>query len=129
MKDLMTTDYQDCVDGMLVRNKSILDILSKMNITQAKIERSVAKSVTHCGCIEIDAKKQDGSQSLEEYQKNASFHIKNHLCSDCKNNLEKEMGNHLFYFAALCNALDMDMYDIILKEKSNLETLGKFSMR
>lgn len=129
MKDLITTDYQDCVDNILVRNKSILDILSKMNITQAKIERCISKSVTHCGCIEINAKKQSSSDSLEDYQKNASFHIKNHLCDDCKNNLEKEMGNHLFYYAALCNALDMDMYDIILKEKQNLETLGKFSFR
>ncbi len=106
-----------------------LDILSKMNITQAKIERSVAKSVTHCGCIEINAKKQEVTDGLDDYIELADSHIKNHMCDDCRSNLEKEMGNHLFYFAALCNAFDMDMYDIILKEKKNLETLGKFSLR
>lgn len=128
MKDILLSDYQDCVNKLLVRNKSILDILSKMNITQAKIERSVAKSVTHCGCIEIDARKTN-TETLEDCKEYGDFHVKNHLCDDCKSNLEKEMGNHLFYFAALCNALDVDMYDIILKEKSNLETLGKFSLR
>lgn len=129
MKDIMTTDYQDCVSKVLIRNKSILDILSKLNTTQANIQRSVSKSVTHCGCIEIEAKKQKTSDSLDEYSEMAKSHVKSHLCSECKSNLEKEMGAHLFYFAALCDTLDMDMYDIILKEKKNLETLGKFTMR
>ena len=129
MKDILLSDYQDCVNKMLVRNKSILDILSKMDITQGKIQRSIAKSVTHCGCIEIDAKKREKAETLEDYKKYGDFHVNKHLCDECKNNLEKEMGNHLFYFAALCNALDVDMYDIILKEKQNLETLGKFSLR
>lgn len=129
MKDIITSDYQDCVDKMLLRNKSIMDILSKLNITEAKIERCVAKSVTHCGCIEVNAKKQDISDSMEDYENLAESHVLGHICDECRENLEEEMGAHLFYFAALCSTLDMDMYDIILKEKQNMETLGKFSLR
>ena len=129
MKDLFLADYQDCVSKILLRNKSILDILSKMNTTQGRIQRDVAKAVTHCGCIEIDAKKQPVHGSLEEFSQNADFHIAGNLCKDCKSILEQEMGNHLFYFTSLCTALDINIYDIILKEKQKLETLGRFSLR
>ncbi len=39
------------------------------------------------------------------------------------------MGEELFYIAAICNALDLSIYDIMLKQKSNLDLLGKFSLK
>lgn len=129
MKDILVTDYQNCVEEMLIRNRSILDILSKFNMTESKVGRAVCKAVTHCGCISIEASKSELPDSLEHIPQYSDSHLRHQLCDTCKQNIEKELGEHLFYFAALCNALDIDMYDIILKEKEQLETLGKFNMR
>ena len=51
------------------------------------------------------------------------------LCSECRVTIEEEVGGTLFYLAALCNALDISLYDVILKEKDNLSTLGNYSLK
>ena len=51
------------------------------------------------------------------------------LCNDCKDAIEKEIGKGLYYFAALCDTLDLDLYDIILKELDHTNTLGNFNLR
>jgi hypothetical protein len=58
MKDIIFDDFQNAVNESLLRHKSILDILSKLNETEARINRAVTKSVTNCGCVEINASKQ-----------------------------------------------------------------------
>ncbi len=52
-------DFQNEVSKSLIRHKSILDIMTKLDEYNARINRAVAKSVTSCGCISIDAKKQN----------------------------------------------------------------------
>ena len=43
--------------------------------------------------------------------------------------IEREIGNNLFYLTSLCNALDINLYDVLLKESDKMNTLGKFTFR
>jgi hypothetical protein len=134
MKDVIFDDFQNAVDNSLLRHKSILDIMSKMEESQGRINRAVVKSVTNCGCIQIDAKKQQipdaeedaDIQSLKECMKS---HLSGKLCDSCRGVIESEIGNNLFYLTALCNEIDLNLYDILLKEYDKIDTLGKYSFR
>ena len=131
MKDMMVDDFQYTAQELLVRNKSILDLLTKYQDSNARVNRSIVKSVTQCGCIKIDAKKQvfleDGD--IGEIQDALKSHLEGKLCDNCRDMVEKEMGKNLFYLASLCNALDLNLYDVILKEYEQIKTLGKYSLR
>ncbi|MDU7109580.1 MAG: DUF1573 domain-containing protein, partial [Clostridium perfringens] len=56
-------------------------------------------------------------------------HIKGDLCENCREVIERELGNNLFYLTSLCNALDLNLFDILLKEYNKMDTLGKFTFR
>ena len=133
MKDVIFDDFQNSVNNPLLRHKSILDILSKYQESQARANRAICKAVTNCGCIEICAKKQnmleDTDLSLEELNPRLSSHIKGDLCENCREVIERELGNNLFYLTSLCNALDLNLFDILLKEYNKMDTLGKFTFR
>ena len=43
--------------------------------------------------------------------------------------IEKEMGESLFYLTAICNSLDISLYDVMLNEKKTLSVLGNFSLK
>ena len=133
MKDVIFDDFQNSVNNSLLRHKSILDILSKYQESQARASRSICKAVTNCGCIEICAKKQnmleDSDLSLEELNPRLNSHIKGDLCENCREVIERELGNNLFYLTSLCNALDLNLFDILLKEYNKMDTLGKFTFR
>ena len=55
MKDIIFDNFQNSVNNSLLRHKSILDILSKYAESNARVNRAIAKSVTNCGCIKINA--------------------------------------------------------------------------
>lgn len=133
MKDVIFDDFQNSVNNSLLRHKSILDILNKYQESQARANRAICKAVTNCGCIEICAKKQnmleDTDLSLEELNPRLSSHIKGDLCENCREVIERELGNNLFYLTSLCNALDLNLFDILLKEYNKMDTLGKFTFR
>ncbi|SHI01582.1 DUF1573 domain-containing protein [Clostridium grantii] len=133
MKDVIFDHYQNAVSDSLLRHKSLLDIMTKLEESQAKINRSLAKSVTNCGCIEIKATKQHIPENKEpqadDYNKYFDTHLKGKLCDECRENIEDEIGNDLFYLASLCNLLDLNLYDILLKEYNQIATLGKYSMK
>ncbi|MDF2533807.1 MAG: hypothetical protein K0Q65_3388 [Clostridia bacterium] len=105
MKDLLYNDFQDSVDELLMRHRSILDVLTKFQESQTRVNRAVVKAVTACGCIEINSKKQNYSNevSLQELKDFMDTHLKGNICSNCRDVIEKELGNNLFYMAALCN--------------------------
>ena len=46
-------------------------------------------------------------------------HLKGKLCPECRDILIQELGNYLFYMAALCNLLDLNLYDIMILEMKN----------
>ncbi|MPQ42360.1 DUF1573 domain-containing protein [Clostridium tarantellae] len=132
MKDLIFDDFQNSVNNSLLRHKSILDILSKYQESQARANRAICKSVTNCGCIKINAEKQNlecEKTSLEDLNTCFKSHLTGSLCESCREVIERELGNNIFYITALCNCLDLNLYDILLKEYGKINTLGKFSFR
>ncbi|BCS80635.1 hypothetical protein CaldiYA01_05950 [Caldicellulosiruptor diazotrophicus] len=131
MKDIFIDDFQYVVDDLLIRNKSILDSLTKFSESAARVNRSIIKSVTNCGCIRINAKKQEIpiDVSLKEAKKYLKTHVEGQLCENCRDLIEKEIGSTLFYLASICNTLDLNLYDIIIKEIERMKTLGEFNLR
>lgn len=130
MKDLICDEFQDTVAGCLVRHKSVVDVLTKMQETSSRVSRAMSKAVTSCGCLEINAKKQQFPDEirLHELASYMDTHLKGELCAECREILEQELGNHLFYLAALCNILNLNLYDIFCEENEKLSTLGIYNM-
>ncbi|MCR3758079.1 DUF1573 domain-containing protein [Clostridium felsineum] len=132
MQDVIFDEFQNLVEESLIRHSSLLDILSKLQESQGRINRAIVKSVTRCGCIEINAKKQQLPEDLSDIKalKNSlKTHVRGKLCENCRDVLMNEIGNNLFYLSALCNTLDINLYDILLKEYDKIDTLGKFNLR
>lgn len=131
MKETAIDSFQYAVSELLVRNRSILDEMSKLEDSNARINRTISKAVTQCGCIKINACKQDYPEDVD-YAKIKDFlssHLEGKLCPNCRDILEKDMGRHLFYLTTLCNTLDLNLYDIILKEYERLRLFGKYNLR
>ncbi|HHV57974.1 MAG TPA: DUF1573 domain-containing protein [Firmicutes bacterium] len=130
MKDLICDEFQEAVGKYLLRHRSILDVLSKIQEAGARTNRAVVKSVTACGCLEIQAQRQrvPADTGLEEALRFLSTHLQGRLCADCREQVEEEIGNLLFYLAALCNLLDINLYDVLLKEQERLLALGPFHL-
>lgn len=131
MKETTLDSFQFAVSELLVRNKSILDEMSKIQDSNARINRTISKAVTQCGCIKINASKQDYPEDIE-YAKIKDFmssHLEGKLCPGCRDMLEKDIGRHLFYLTTICNNLDLNLYDIILKESKRLRLFGKYNLR
>lgn len=128
---MLFQSYQNKVEEQLIRNRSILDIITKCQDAASKVNRSVVKAVTSCGCIEIHAKKQELPEdiSLDNLAKYMDSHVTGSLCPNCRSIIEDEMGNQLFYLASLANTLDLSLYDIILQEENKMSTLGKYHLR
>jgi NTP pyrophosphatase (non-canonical NTP hydrolase) len=136
MKDVIFDDFQNSVCESLLRHRSILDIMTKLQESEARINRAVAKSVTTCGCVKIEAIKQefqidkdDMDMDMETLKTRLQTHMKGSLCENCRDVVEEEIGNNLFYLTSLCNLLDLNLYDILLKEYDKINTLGKFTLR
>ena len=132
MKDIIFDSFQNDVSESLLRHKSILDVLTKYTESSSRINRAVAKAVTNCGCIEVNAKKQclpNEDNSLEDLSKCLKTHVDGCLCENCREVIEREIGNNLFYLTSLCNILDINLYDVLLKESDKITTLGKFTFR
>ncbi|GAQ25565.1 MULTISPECIES: hypothetical protein [Tepidanaerobacter] len=130
MKDLDLEEFQNTVTNCLVRHKSIIDVLAKIDETSARVNRAISKSVTSCGCIQINAKKQQipADISLCELASYMETHLDGKLCENCREVIEQEIGNHLFYIAALCNLLDLSLKDILYEENEKLSTLGIYNL-
>ena len=134
MKDCIFDNFQNSVDESLLRHRSILDIITKLQESEARVNRAVVKSITNCGCIKVEAKKQytpDNIDDLDLDDLSASLdtHMEGKLCENCREIIERELGNNLFYTTSLCNLLDLNLYDVILKEYDKINTLGKYNLR
>lgn len=132
MKDVIFDDFQNSVSESLLRHKSILDIMTKLQDSHARINRAVAKSVTNCGCLEIDAKKQklpEECDDIDNLNSCLKTHLNGHICDNCREVVESEIGNNLFYLTSLCNVLDINLYDVLIKEYDKINTLGKYTFR
>ena len=131
MNDIIFDDFQDCVNNSLIRHKSILDIITKYSESTSKVNRAIIKAVTNCGCININAHKQNidfSKSSIDDFSACMTTHLKGDLCENCRDVIEEELGNNLFYLMALCNTLDINLYDVLIKEYNKINTLGKFNL-
>jgi len=130
MKDLLCDEFQNTVSELLIRHQSILDVLSKLQEASARINRAATKAVTNCGCIKVNAEKKGIPEniSLSELKSYLDSHLKGELCPNCEEIVEAEIGRALFYLAALCNHLDLNLYDIFIKEHKKLSTLRFFNL-
>lgn len=124
MKKTLTEDFQETVAKLHIWNKSILDILSKLNIANGKVARATIKAVTNCGCVEIDGKK----SVITFDKKESGSQIKGVLCEECRANIEKEIGENLYYLVSLCNTMNLNVDKIIMKEAERVKTLGKYNL-
>lgn len=130
LKDTAYINLQDTVSDLLLCHRSILDILSKNQECNARLNRSIIKAVTSCGCVQINASKKDipGEASLADLKELLESHLNGKICPACRETVETEVGKTLFYLAALCNLLDIDLYDVVIKEQKHLKTLGIYNL-
>jgi hypothetical protein len=130
VKDLICDEFQNTVSELLMRHHSILDVLSKLQEASSRTNRATVKAVTGCGCVQIDAKKKaiPPDVSLLELKDYFESHLHGELCPSCREAVETEVGKILFYLTALCNLLDLNLYDIFLKEHKKCTTLSFFNM-
>jgi hypothetical protein len=123
--------FQDQVDAYLIRHRSILDVLSKLQEASARINRAIAKAVTSCGCISVSAHKQrfPSDVGLADVKNFLDTHVDGTLCDRCREAVETEIGAELFYVAGLCNVLGLDLGEIQEKEHSRIKSLGIFNLK
>lgn len=124
------SEFQQATSDVQLFNKSILDIVTKLDEQTSLLNRAVFKSATHCGCIEIHATKQIYSphKSLEENQKELDTHIEGELCPKCREKIIEEMGELLFYIASMCEALDISLEEVLTEKFKHLKTLGLYNL-
>ncbi|GIP19494.1 hypothetical protein J40TS1_51360 [Paenibacillus montaniterrae] len=122
--------FQEQVSQLLLRHRSVLDIMSKLDQTSASINRTVTKSITDCGCIELHASKQPFHEvdSLDVAQQRITNHVTGELCEHCKELVQQAIGSNLFYLTALCTQLDIKLPEVLEQEAQKCNTLGLFNL-
>lgn len=129
-KNVTYCDFQCKVAEVIIRHKSILDIITKLDECNSRINRAVIKSATSCGCISIKASKQEyDKNTLDEVRQSLKNHVEGNLCEVCKEKIEEEMGEYIFYLAALCDTLNISLTDVINTEYRNIKTLGIYNLK
>ncbi len=131
MKDLICDEFQNTVSDLLIRHHSVIDVLSKLSESACRVNRAVIKSVTDCGCVSIQAEKIEIPEHLEsvaELKACLDSHLRGDLCPHCDEVIMGELGKLLFYTAALCNVLDINLYDVFITEHKKSQALGYFNM-
>lgn len=130
MSEIVLKDFQKQVSQLVLRHRSLLDILSKYHQANSNVHRSVTKSITECGCIEVHAKKQNYSADMtkEQAMQQLESHVNGEPCEACLEAIGAELGRSLFYTAALCNVLDIELDEVVDKESTKCSTLGFFNM-
>lgn len=126
----LTDQFQGIVKSLLIRHQSILDILSKGQESSARVNRAVVKSVTSCGCHAVNAHKKPvpPDASLADLKELLNSQLEGFICDNCKDIVEAELGKQLFYIAALSNALDISLTDVLDQEHKKLQTLTVFNL-
>lgn len=122
--------FQEAVSEYLIRHRSVLDVVSKLQEANARVNRAVVKAVTACGCIEVNATKQKLPTDITywEMKKYMATHVQGGLCEHCQEVLEVELGRNLFYLAALCDLFTLDFATVIEEERKRVAALGVFNL-
>ncbi|TCK92346.1 hypothetical protein EDC19_2076 [Natranaerovirga hydrolytica] len=128
LPDSLTDELQFLVEEYELINTSILDQMTKFSDYCSKINRSIIKSCTQCGCVKIDANKNIFEDLHQFALDKKSTHCFGDLCPDCKELIEKNIGSALYYLASICNSLDLNLYDILIKEIQKVDLLRKYNI-
>jgi len=130
VKNLIYSEFQNTVSEVLVCNRSVLDVLSQIQEANARLTRAVTKAVTGCGCLKIQAGKKEipSDVLLADLKKIMESHLIGEMCEDCRETVETAVGRSLFYLAALCELLELDLHDVLVKEQKQLKILGIFNL-
>lgn len=130
MEDACWSELQGKVSGALIRHRSLIDVISKLQDTTARVSRTVAKAATECGCVEYNIVKQQVPEdaAFSQLSQFMETHVKGTLCEECRDALEKEIGRNLFYLVSLCELMGLDFSDIVDRENSQVSTLGAFTL-
>ncbi len=122
--------FQQQVSELLLRHRSLLDVMSKFGQSGAAVNRAVTKAVTDCGCIELNARKQQyiKESNLEDAKETLQSHLTGDVCEPCRDAMKAELGRNLFYMTALCNHLDIKLDEVIAEESNKCSTLGLFNL-
>jgi NTP pyrophosphatase (non-canonical NTP hydrolase) len=128
--DEKCSDFQTAVDDYLIRHRSILDIMTKYQEASARVNRAFAKTVTECGCVTVNATRQQAPADIEysNLKQFMSSHLSGEPCEQCKEVLTKELGHSLFYLAALCNLSGISLNEVMRRECNMVTTLGFFHL-
>lgn len=123
--------FQQQVSDLLLRHRSVLDVSSKFQESNSRVNRALVKAVTECGCIEIQGSRQpfEKEMPLDDMQFTAKSHLTGNLCDHCQDIVRAEMGKNLFYLTAMCNLLDIKLDEVVEQESNKLSTLGVFNLR
>ena len=121
MESDLLTEYQKRVSGVIARNRSVLDIISKQQCANARVARSVVKAVTSCGCVKIYGRKNP--------PRTGTVQLEGELCVDCESTVKTEMGELLFYLTSLCNALGISLAEVVRQDMNRCDMLGCYSLR
>lgn len=124
-------DVNDCITQLVEtinkyykRNRSLIDTISKAQLSEEKAIRAITKAATHCGCIEFCAKKQPADLDAQ-----VSVLASGRLCEICSEKIEKELGQSIFYLISLMVLLGYNPVEIINRENNKIKMLGKFNLR
>jgi len=130
MEDACWSELQDKVSEALIRHRSLIDVMSKLQDTAARVSRTIAKAATECGCVEYNIVKQQAPEnaSFSQLAKFMETHIRGELCEDCREALEKEIGRSLFYLVSLCELMGLAFDSIVEREYQQVSTLGAFTL-
>ncbi|HET6782047.1 MAG TPA: DUF1573 domain-containing protein [bacterium] len=130
MKNTDEVHFQETVSQFLIRHRSIIDVQSKLAEAAAHVNRAIAKSVTTCGCISISADRQrfPADVSLRDVRELLATHLNGNMCEKCREVVETEIGATLFYLAALCSLLNLNLRDVLEKEYNRVNALGVFNL-
>lgn len=132
LNNTITEEFQCTVRENDFFNKNILEQLAKLQEVSAKLNKTIIRACTHCGCIEINA-----NNKLYSYDDDINFdmiklldphHISGDLCEDCKDLIEKNIGSCLYYLACISNSFDLNLNEVLLKEMNKINILGKFNI-
>ncbi len=123
-------EFQSQVSDLLLRHRSLLDVVTKFSQSNASVNRAVSKSITECGCIALNARNQGFSAEmpLDQANRQSKSHMEGELCEQCREIIRNEMGKNLFYMSAMCNLLDISLEDVVEREADKCSTLGWFNL-
>lgn len=117
-------ELTETINKYYKRNRSLIDTMSKAQLSAEKAIRAITKAATHCGCIEFCAKKQPADLDAE-----VSSLASGRLCESCADEVENELGQSLFYLISLAVLLGYNPEQIIRQENQKIKMLGKFNLR